>query len=162
MILKDDRGNELLEFIICEEDRADLSYAPITHCLLAVKIGNDYLMGWNHYRNDREIFGGCREEGETLRDCILRESREELGLDGVAFRFLGLAHYRLAPGYFHPEWHEEYGGLYGVTLPIEYLKTIEMQRTDRDEIKKVALLSTIAENEQLSPIDQKLLDYWKS
>lgn len=161
MILKDDKGNELLDFIVCGEDRADLSYGPITHCLLAVKIGSDYLMGWNHYRQDWEIFGGCREEGETLRDCILRECREELGLEGVAFHFLGLAHYRLAPGYFDPNWHEEYGGLYGVTLPIEYLKTIEMRRTDRDEIKKIALLSTLAENERISPIDQKLLDYWK-
>ena len=45
MIQKDDRGNELLDFIVCEEDCADLSYAPITHCLLVVRIGTDYLMG---------------------------------------------------------------------------------------------------------------------
>lgn len=162
MILKDDRGNELLEFIVCGEDRADQSYAPVTHCLLAVRIGHDYLMGWNNYRHDWEIFGGCREKGEMLRDCIQRESREELGLEGVAFHFLGLARYRLAPGYFDPNWHEEYGGLYGVTLPMEYLQTLETQRTDRDEIKKIAPLSTIAENERISPIDQKLLDYWKT
>lgn len=161
MILKDDRGNELLDFIVCGNDCADLSHAPITHCLLAVRIGNDYLMGWNNYRHDWEIFGGCREEGETLRACILRECREELGLDGVELHFLGLAHYRLAPGYFNPEWHEEYGGLYGVTLPVEYLQTMEMGRTDRDEIKKTALLSTIAENGLISPIDRKLLDYWE-
>lgn len=161
MILKDDRGNELLDFIVCGEDRADLSYRPVTHCLLVVRVGNDYLMGWNNYRQDWEIFGGCREEGETLRDCILRECWEELGLDGVEFRFLGLARYRLAPGYFNSEWHEEYGGLYGVTLPIEYLQTIETQRIDRDEIKKVALLSKIAGNERVSMIDKELLNYWK-
>lgn len=59
------------------------------------------------------------------------------------------------------EWHEEYGGLYGVTLPIEYLQTIETQRIDRDEIKKVALLSKIAGNERVSMIDKELLNYWK-
>ena len=68
---------------------------------------------------------------------------------------------RLAPGYFNPEWHEEYGGLYGVTLPEEYLQTVERQRTDREEIKKVALLSTIAGSEPVSPIDKRLLDCWK-
>lgn len=161
MILKDDRGNELLDVIVCEETGADSGYAPITHCLLVVRIGTDYLMGWNNYRHDWEIFGGCREEGETLRDCILRECREELGLDDIEFHFLGLAHYRLAPGYFNPEWHEEYGGLYGVTLPEEYLQTVERQRTDREEIKKVALLSTIAGSEPVSPIDKRLLDCWK-
>ncbi len=161
MILKDDRGNELLDFIVCGEDEAAFSYVPITHCLLAVRLGADYLMGWNNYRQDWEIFGGCREEGETLRDCILRECQEELGLDGVGLHFLGLAHYRLAPGYFNPEWHEEYGGLYGATLPMEYLQTVEKQRMDRDEIKKVALLSTIAENGAISPIDKELLRYWK-
>ena len=161
MIQKDDRGNELLDFIVCEEDCADLSYAPITHCLLVVRIGTDYLMGWNSYRQDWEIFGGCREEGESLRACTARECWEELGLDGIELHFLGLAHYRLAPGYFNLEWHEEYGGLYGVTLPIEYLQTIEAQRIDRDEIKKVALQSTIPKDEPVSPIDLKLLDYWK-
>lgn len=161
MILKDDRGNELLDIIACDETNADSKYAPITHCLLVVKIGNDYLMGWNNWRHDWEIFGGCREEGETLRACILRECREELGLNGIDFSFLGLVHYRLAPGYFNPEWHEEYGGLYGVTLPIDYLQTIEMQRTDRDEIQKVALLSTVAEHELIAQIDKKLLDFWK-
>ena len=161
MILKDDRGNELLGIISCDEARAEWGYSPITHCLLVVKLGDDYLLGWNNWRHDWEIFGGCREEGETLRDCILRECREELGLDGVELHFCGLIHYRLAPGYFNPEWHEEYGGLYGVTLPPSYLRVVEAKRTDREEIKKVSLMGKIPQQEPISPIDRKLLDYWK-
>ena len=63
MILKDARGNEFLDMIVCDESRADLSYAPITHCLLTIKVGNDYLLGWNNYRHSWEIFGGCRVDG---------------------------------------------------------------------------------------------------
>lgn len=48
-----------------------------------------------------------------------------------------------------------------MTLPEEYLQTVERQRTDREEIKKVALLSTIAGSEPVSPIDKRLLDCWK-
>lgn len=161
MLVKDDRGNMLLDFIVCDEATADEGYAPITHCLLAVKLGDDYLMGWNNWREDWEIFGGCREEGETLRACIVRECREELGLDEEPFTFLGLMHYDMAPGYFNPQRHNEYGALYGVTLSEEYLERIETRREDRDEIQTVSLLSSIRENEKIAPIDRKLLDYWR-
>ena len=32
---------------------------------------------------------------------------------------------RMAPVFFNPEWHYEYGGLYGITLPEETLNDIE-------------------------------------
>lgn len=45
MIVADARGNELLEIINISEENADKEYEPINHCLIVVKIGNDYLMG---------------------------------------------------------------------------------------------------------------------
>lgn len=47
MIVKDSKGNELLEIIRVNEDEADEQYKPISHCLAVVKVGDDYLMGWN-------------------------------------------------------------------------------------------------------------------
>ena len=79
MIVADARGNELLEIINISEENADKEYEPINHCLIVVKIGNDYLMGWNKWRKDWEIFGGCREDNETLRECIVRECEPTLG-----------------------------------------------------------------------------------
>ena len=73
MIIKDTKGNELLEIITGEENDMEQRYSQITHCLLVVKIEDDYLMGWNKWRNNWEIFGGCREEGESIRECIERE-----------------------------------------------------------------------------------------
>ena len=44
MIVKDARGNEFLEMICIDEVEAELVYEDITHSLVVVKIGNDYLM----------------------------------------------------------------------------------------------------------------------
>lgn len=69
-------------------------------------------------------------------------------------------HYDMAPGYFDPQRHEEFGALYGITLPEGYLERIEARREDREEIRTISLLSAIGENEKIAPIDEKLLDYW--
>ena len=63
MLAIDKSGNKLLDFIKTDEGEAVLNYAPITGCLLVVKIGDDYLMGFNHWRKRWEIFGGCVEKG---------------------------------------------------------------------------------------------------
>ncbi|MCM1283255.1 MAG: NUDIX domain-containing protein [Roseburia sp.] len=161
LIVKDDRGNELLEIISVEEEAAETKYKPVNHCLAIVKVGADYLLGWNRYRQDWEIFGGCREKNETLTECIRRECGEELGLWDVNFSYIGLMHYYMAPGYFNPEWHYEYGGLYGISLPVEYMEYINKYRTDKEEIEKLAFYSELGGKEKIAPIDEKLLEYWE-
>ncbi len=111
MLVKTDNGSELLEMITVDESEAAKLYSPINCCLGVVKLGGDYLMGWNQWRQDWEIFGGCREDGETLRQCIDRECMEELGLSGLSWTFIGLMHCKMAPDYFDPQWHYEYGGM---------------------------------------------------
>ena len=160
MIVKDSVGNELLAIINVSEEQAEKQYSPVTHALLVVKIGEEYLLGWNRWRQDWEIFGGCKEEGETLRECIIREAEEELGLKNVEYTYLGLMHYKMAPGYFNPEWHEEYGGLYGVTLPREKYEEIEKCREDKEEIEKLAFYSQV-KDECVASIDEKLLEFWR-
>lgn len=161
MIVVDDKGNELLDIVNSDEENIDEQYSPINHCLAVVKVGNDYLMGWNKWRQDWEIFGGCREDNETIRECIVRECKEELGLINIDFEYMGLMYYKMAPGHFNPEWHHEYGGLYSVTLPAEYLAIIEKYRTDKEEVEKLAFYSDIKGKEKVAPIDEKLLEYWK-
>ncbi len=161
MIIKDSAGNELLAIIDVPEELAEKQYSPVTHALLVVKIGEEYLLGWNRWRQDWEIFGGCKEKGETLRECIAREAEEELGISGVEYIYLGLMHDKMAPGYFNPEWHEEYGALYGVTLPESILKEIEANRADKEEIEKLAFYSQVIGKEKVAEIDEALLRYWK-
>lgn len=161
MIVRDSAGNELLEVIDVPEELAEQQYSPVNHALLVVKIGDEYLLGWNHWRQDWEIFGGCKEEGETLRECIKREAEEELGLTGVEYTYLGLMYDKMAPGYFNPEWHEEYGGLYGVTLSESMLQEIENRRIDKEEVEKLTFYSQIKGKEKIAAIDESLLEYWK-
>ena len=161
MIVRDSAGNELLEVIDVPEEVAEQQYSPANHALLVVKIGDEYLLGWNKWRQDWEIFGGCKEEGETLRECIKREAEEELGLTGVEYTYLGLMHDKMAPGYFNPEWHEEYGGLYGVTLSGSMLQEIENRRMDKEEVEKLAFYSQVKGKEKIAAIDEALLMYWK-
>lgn len=160
MIIKDGKGNELLDVISVDEETAQREYAPVTHALVVVKVGEEYLMGWNHWRQCWEIFGGCMDAGESLRQCIEREGYEELGLENVEYQYLGLMHYHMAPGYSNPKWHEEYGALYGVKIPETMMETIERKRGDKEEIEKFAFYSCI-KGESIAAIDERLLEFWK-
>ena len=82
-------------------------------------------------------------------------------MNDVEYTYLGLMHYNMTPGYFHPEWHEEYGALYGVTLPEEMLKEIEAKRADKEEIERLAFYSQVKGKEKVAEIDEALLEYWK-
>ena len=159
MLAIDQSGNKLLEFIKVTEEDASLQFSPITVCLLVVKIGSDYLMGFNHWRKGWEIFGGCPEEGETMREAMVREAKEELGIDCIP-EWLGLAHFEMQPDYFSNVVREEYGAIFGVSLAEEYLEQIEESRIDREEIEKIALLGEISSNEEIRELDRKLTEFY--
>ena len=93
-ICKDQDGNFLVS--VDDMDEETLSDHPsFTHCLAVVKVGEEYLLGRNKWRNRFEIFGGCTEKGENARDCIIRECGEELGLDTANITYLGAMRYLL-------------------------------------------------------------------
>ena len=159
MLAIDQAGNKLLEFIKIKEEDATLRFSPITVCLLVVKIGQDYLMGFNHWRKGWEIFGGCPEEGESLREAMVREAKEELGIDCIP-EWLGLAHFEMQPDYFSNAVREEYGAIFGVSLDEKYLDQIEKLRIDREEIEKIALLREIPSKEEIRELDRKLTEFY--
>ena len=158
-ICKDRDGNMLVA--VENMDEAQLSGDPLfTHCLAVVKVGNEYLLGRNKWRNRYEIFGGCIEKGETARDCIIRECSEELGLVSEQITFLGSMKCLLKPDYFSQYERIEYGGLYGITIPEAPIESIYKRVNDKDEITKLALYSQVKNKEPIALIDEKLLDYY--
>ena len=159
MLAIDQSGNKLLEFVKISEEDAALQFSPITVCLIVVKIGKDYLMGFNHWRKDWEIFGGCPEKGETMREAMIRETKEELGIDCIP-EWLGLAHFEMQPDYFSNVVREGYGAIFGVSLGEEYLEQIEKLRIDREEVEKIALLGEISSDEEIRELDRKLIDFY--
>jgi 8-oxo-dGTP diphosphatase len=161
MIFKSKNGAEIIEKIDVSEDTAVKKFPVLNHALVIVKIDNDYLLGWHKWRSDWETFGGLLEEGENLRECIARECEEELGLKDIQFEYLGVVHYYMPPDYWVKEWHEEYGGLYGVTLSKNVIPLIEQKRKDKDEIGEIALLSDLKKREEnIDEINEKLLEFY--
>ena len=159
MLAIDKAGNKLLEFIEINEEAAASAFSPVTVCLLVVKMGEDFLMGFNHWRKVWEIFGGCPEEGETMRETMVREAKEELGID-CSPEWLGLARFEMQPDYHSNVVREEYGAIYGVSLAKECFEQIEKLRIDREEIEKIALLSEISSDEDVRELVRKLIEFY--
>ncbi len=159
-ICKDQDGNVLIS--IDDADEEALSKDPsFTHCLAVVKMGNDYLLNRNKWRNRYEIFGGCVEKGESARECIVRECFEELGFIPSDITWLGAMKFSLKPDYFSKNERIESGGLYGITLPgTVSLEDLYGSVADKEEIKGLALYSQIKGKEPIALIDEKLLAYY--
>ena len=156
---RDQDGNMLIA--IDPMDEAALSRDPLfTHCLAVIKVGREYLMGKNRWRNRYEVFGGCAEKGETARACILRECREELGLPVSDVTYLGAMKLLLKPDFFSKDERVELGGLYGITLPEMRLDDLTGMISDKEEITALDWYSQIRGRETIALIDEKLLDYF--
>ena len=158
-ICKDQDGNILVSIEkISEEELSESSL--FTHCLAVVKVGDEYLLGRNKWRNRFEIFGGCREKGESSRDCILRECNEEFGFASADITYIGTMKYLLKPDYFSKEEREEFGGLYGITLPDTSLEDLYNRINDKNEITELGFYSRVKDKEPIALIDEKLLEYY--
>ena len=159
-ICRDQDGNLLIS--IDDIDEETLSKDPrFTHCLAVVKIANDYRLNRNKWRNRYEIFGGCIGNGESARECIVRECFEELGFIPSDIAYLGAMKLLLKPDYFSKRERIELGGLYGITLP-GTTSPDDLYRSvaDKEEITSLALYSQIKGKEPIAPMDEKLLGYY--
>ncbi len=161
MIFKAKNGATIIEKIDIDENKAIDKFANLNHALVIVKIEDDYLLGWHTWRSDWETFGGRMEAGESLRECIRRECEEELGISNINVEYLGIVHYYMPPSYWVKEWHEEYGGLYGMTLSRDAIQIIEENRRDREEIGEIGLYSELkTRKENIDEINEKLLEFY--
>ena len=158
-ICKDQDGNALIAIEKMSEEELSKS-SLFTHCLAVVKVGDEYLLGRNKWRNRYEIFGGCREKGESARDCILRECNEEFGFASADITYIGAMRILLKPDYFSKEEREELGGLYGISLQDISLEDLYCRIKDKDEITALSFHSMIKDKEPIALIDEKLLEYY--
>ncbi len=161
MIFKAKNGAQIIEKLNISEDEAIQTLPNLNHALVIVKIENDYLLGYHKWRDDWETFGGLIEKNESLRECIERECEEELGINNIDFKYMGVVHYYMPPDYWNKEWHEEYGGLYGITLSKEMIEIIEKSRLDKDEIGEIGLYSELkACGKNIDEINERLLEFF--
>lgn len=102
------RYGDVLEdfFEISEEEAVQEKWFPITHALVVAKNRDGYLFMFNRWKNHWEVAGGMLEEGESLRQCALRELLEETNQIPSRMWFRGLMKFHLRNG------KTEYGGLF--------------------------------------------------
>ncbi|MFH5183835.1 NUDIX domain-containing protein [Paenibacillus sp. TAB 01] len=74
-IMTDANGNVFLAFMqVPEDELGNISLdAPLTHSLIVVKRQDSFLFMYNKWRQIWELPGGVIEQGETARQCAVRE-----------------------------------------------------------------------------------------
>ncbi|WP_191276999.1 NUDIX domain-containing protein, partial [Neobacillus kokaensis] len=78
-ILVSKKGNVFLDFLQTSEEEINkyVTDAPLTHSLVVAKYQEKYLLIFNKWRQNWELAGGIIDDGETPRECAIRELFEE-------------------------------------------------------------------------------------
>lgn len=150
-IVTNHRGDVFEEFLgVSEDDLKRLSLEhPLTHALVVAKYEDKFLLLFNRWRQEWEVPGGMIDEGETCRECAIREMLEETNQTPSSIVFNGLMKFTLHNG------NTEYGGLFSVRL--KQLAEFTMN----NEAVKIALWNGLDEFSNINEIDKKLLEYYK-
>ena len=84
----------MLDFIVGNENELinNLDYIPKT-AFVIVESEKGYMLVYNKYFKHWELAGGTMEEGETPRDCAIRECKEESNQNISELKFIGVAKY---------------------------------------------------------------------
>ena len=89
VIAKNKSGWILNEFIDISEAQIS-EYPNVTGAYAIVKVGDEYLIGYNDWRKQWEFPAGGIEEGETARQAAYRELFEETHQSDMDLEFKGL------------------------------------------------------------------------
>ena len=143
----DQKGNRLVSLTRSDEATVLERHDPVSHSLVVCLNHNasSVLIVEAKWRSEWELPGGTREEGETPRECALRELHEETGLSPDSLEWYGLLEWRLAP-----DNRTEYGCLYRCV-------SSEFERDmGTGEIGRVEFLDFSSGLARVSPLDVTL------
>ncbi|GIP40413.1 DNA mismatch repair protein MutT [Paenibacillus sp. J31TS4] len=154
-IMTDANGNIFLELLAIEENQLDVAAldAPLTHALIVVKCQEKYLFMHNKWSNSWELPGGIIEEGETAKQCVIRELYEETNQKIDEVNFKGLMKFRLQPSFHGPE-RTEYGALFSGEL-----SQLD-EFVENEEARSIILWNGISDIGLVAEIDKKLIEFY--
>ncbi|WP_179107201.1 NUDIX domain-containing protein [Sediminibacillus massiliensis] len=150
-ILISKKGDVFLDFLKMDEKNINdsISDAPLTHSLVVVKYKDDYLLLFNKWRQNWELAGGMIDEGESPRECAIRELCEETNQIVSQLNFKGLMKFRLKP-----DDRFEYGALY--SGEIKDLRPFQ----ENEEAEQILFWDKKSDIGYIDEIDEKLLEYY--
>ena len=150
-ILISEQGNVFLEFLEVDERKMHdyIVDAPLTHSLVVAKYKEKYLLMFNKWKQYWELAGGIIDEGETPRECAVRELYEETNQSVTHLKFKGLMKFKLKP-----DDRLEYGALY--SGEIEELKAFK----ENEEAEQIIFWDKRSNIGYIDEIDEKLLEYY--
>lgn len=154
-IVTDAQGNEFLNLILVSEDRIEALNldAPVTHSLIVARNNQgNVLLIFNKYRNYWELPGGVIDDGETPRQCAVRELREETNQYASSILFKGLMKFHLQPGFRSSE-RIEYGALFSGHVD-EMASFVE-----NDEAATITWWDGQSDFGYINEIDKALIEY---
>lgn len=153
-IITDSKGNIFLDFFMMAEDELEnISLdAPLTHSLIVVTYQNKYLLIFNKWRRAWELPGGIIEDGESTRECVIRELFEETHQQAGNVEFKGLMKFELQPD-FHGPKRFEYGALFAGELDIV------VDFVENDEAEKIIFWDGFSDIGQIEEIDKKIIEF---
>ena len=157
-IVDDNKGNQLLDLYVGDEYDIinNLEYRPLTSSLVIIKGPQGFMLLKNRYRNEWEFAGGMIENGESPRECAIRECFEESGYSISEVRFIGMMKFFLRPSFHAPEERIEYTTLYCADI-----ETVQ-EFKQNEEMEDICWYNIGDEIENASRIDIKLLEYYYS
>jgi len=142
-------GDVLTEFIEAADESALLpgAFPPLHFALIVVRYQGRALMVHNRRRSVWEVPGGGMEKGESPRDCIMRELKEESGQTVHNLRLRGLVKIRKKAA----SLNEFAGALYSGDL------TEVVPFAGTEEISRICLWDGHSELQDLCEIDGTLV-----
>ena len=144
-MITDSKGNRFLEFRPMPESEINL-LAP-AFAVTLIKHKETFLFVFDRWRNHWEFPGGSIDPGETVRECAVRELREESGQTAQNLTFNGAIQIKTADE--TKLWGALYSGIVEQIQPF----------TANEEIAAIHFWDQTAAID-ISPIDKALLAYF--
>ncbi|MCP3738446.1 NUDIX domain-containing protein [Rossellomorea sp. BNER] len=138
-------GHRFLEWMEIRESDL-MNYQPLAGSFAVIKVGEEFLICFNKWRQQWELPAGKREGKETPVECAIRELYEETTQKLSSLEFLGLAKIQKADGEvkYNPIFYGEQKSL--------------SEFRENEEMNDIKLWDLITDADPFDPVDRRILE----